>query len=348
MAGRLYRRGGVWYCWGYDAHGRRWRESTHQVDRKAAEIVSREVARRRAFASTEAAPVVLHGALVSVGAADKRAGRSAASEEILRQKGRQLVAFFGPDFDLARTTKADLERYVDRRAQDVSRHTIAKELGLLRRAIRVAGLPWADATMPDLGTYYVPRERWLTFGEYERLRAALNWDRPDFLAAFCYLGVRDAELYRISSADVDTTQWRVRIRGTKTERSDRWIPIAAPLRDVIQRRASSDPLFPRWVNVNRDLRAGCARAKIAGVTPNDLRRTFCSWLANAGVPLLVTSRLMGHTSTRMVERVYARLGVDIQVDAVSRLPGVYAGEPENTGGADTADTVDGEKGSESP
>ena len=39
-------------------------------------------------------------------------------------------------------------------------------------------------------------------------------------------------------------------------------------------------------------------------TPNDLRRTFASWLKQSGQDSLVVARLMGHTSTRMVELVY--------------------------------------------
>jgi hypothetical protein len=43
------------------------------------------------------------------------------------------------------------------------------------------------------------------------------------------------------------------------------------------------------------------------VTPNDLPRTFASWLVQAGESLFVVATLLGHSSTRMVERVYGRL-----------------------------------------
>lgn len=351
MAGRLYRRGGVWYCWGYDARGTRWRESTKQPDRKAAEIVSREISRRRAFKSTEAPPVPLKDALVRVGEADARAGRSEARAQMLRQKGRQLVAFFGPDFDLARMERADLERYADKRVAEVSRHTIAIELGFLRRAARVAGLPWTDALMPDLGAYYVPRKRWLPWGEYLALHAALAPERRAYLEAYCYSGARRSELYAVTAADVDLTRDLLHLRGEKTAAAERWVPIHPALRTTLERlmRATpTGPLFPWWTNDVRDLSAACKRAEIDGLTPNDLRRTFCSWLANAGVSTLVAARLMGHTSTRMVERVYAQLGVEIKADAISRLPGVYNGEPRNTDLTGAEDTVDDDEDPDSP
>jgi integrase len=345
MGERLYKRGGVWYCWGYDASGARWRESTKQHDRQAAAIVAREIARRRAHASTEAPAVGLRDALVMVGEADARAGRSAAVAEILSLKGRHLVAFFGPAWNIREASRTELERYADHRRASVSRHTVAKELWTLRRACRVSGVAWTDALMPDLGRVYTPRDRWLTWGEYLALRSKLASDRADYLDAYVYLGTRRSELHGLEARDVERE--RVLIRGTKTERAHRWVPIAEPLRPVLERRArEGGKLFPFWGNDRRDIAVACKAEKIAPVTPNDLRRTFASWLANASVSPLVTARLMGHTSTRMVERVYARLGVEIQADAIARLP-VYRNEPQKAQKVEEVGQVENEERPES-
>jgi hypothetical protein len=63
------------------------------------------------------------------------------------------------------------------------------------------------------------------------------------------------------------------------------------------------------------------------VTLNDLRRTFASWLVQAGVSLYVVSRLLGHKSTRMVELVYGQLDEATLANAIARLPGCDAGVP---------------------
>ena len=57
------------------------------------------------------------------------------------------------------------------------------------------------------------------------------------------------------------------------------------------------------------------------VTCNDLRRTFASWSVQAGVPAKVVANLMGHTSTRMVDLVYGRVGPNDYELAISKLPG---------------------------
>jgi hypothetical protein len=57
------------------------------------------------------------------------------------------------------------------------------------------------------------------------------------------------------------------------------------------------------------------------VTLNDLRRTFASWRVQAGVPAKVIANLMGHTSTRMVDLVYGRVGPSDYEAAIAKLPG---------------------------
>lgn len=62
------------------------------------------------------------------------------------------------------------------------------------------------------------------------------------------------------------------------------------------------------------------------VTPNDLRRTFASWLANAGVPQQQARELMGHASTAMLDKVYARLAPQTLHTAIAMLPTSLAGD----------------------
>jgi integrase len=64
------------------------------------------------------------------------------------------------------------------------------------------------------------------------------------------------------------------------------------------------------------------------VTPNDLRRTFGSWLAQRGVPLFHAAKLMGHGSTKMLERIYAQLAPENARDAIALLPESIAGATE--------------------
>lgn len=43
-------------------------------------------------------------------------------------------------------------------------------------------------------------------------------------------------------------------------------------------------------------------------SPNDPRRTFASWLKQAGVDSMIVARLLGHMTSRMVELAFETVG----------------------------------------
>jgi len=341
---RLYRRGDVWWCWFYDHAGRRHRASTHQRDRALAGEAARRIERDR-LTTPEAGPT-LTDAIAEFMAEVERRERAAMTISFYEKKAVPLLRGLGAGRDVETLSTGDVNAYVDaRRAQGAKRATNAKELGLLRSVLLHVGVD-PRKVKGLVGVHmrgsYTPRERALSHAEYKRLWLALSRELRDFLVVYCNLGVRESELYQLTGADLEADM--VHVRGKKTSRADRWIPLTREARTVLERRAGArenhEPLFPRWRNARRDLRAACVRAKIAPVSHNDLRRTFASWLCERGVPELVTASLLGHASSAMVRRVYARIGSKAQRAAVATLPALStvtagvtegAGKSENSG-----------------
>lgn len=169
---------------------------------------------------------------------------------------------------------------------------------------------WPDSLMG----VYSPRDRWLTLEEYRALLAALPPSRRKYVVAYCNTGVRLSELYQ-SRREADTLV----VTQTKGRKQERAVPLSPAAVEVFD--AHPLPWVP-WTsqNMNRDLRAACAKAGIAPCSANDFRRTFCSWLVQGGVPELTIIRLMGHTSSQMVRRVYAQLAPETLADAIDKLP----------------------------
>ncbi len=60
-----------------------------------------------------------------------------------------------------------------------------------------------------------------------------------------------------------------------------------------------------------------------GVTFHDLRRSCGTLLAQHGVPLHVISRILGHSSTTVTEKVYAHLQVEQLREGMSVLTGLH-------------------------
>lgn len=133
-----------------------------------------------------------------------------------------------------------------------------------------------------------------------------------FIIATC---ARWAEVGRAELGDIDFAAGQVHLRGSKTKRATRTVPLTRLTYDAMTLVAleaerwgwSKGKLFRPWTNVIRDLGVACRQAGVPRITPNDLRRTFGSWLRAAGAPLDAIAMAMGHADSRMVERVYGRL-----------------------------------------
>jgi integrase len=279
----------------------------------------------------------------------ERRGRAEATIDFYMKKSTHLLRVLSADRDINELTRADIEAYVDARLRPVpvfdergkqvqarvTLATVGKELVTLRAALnhlgkhRVNGKKMFGGDVTELipeGVcgQYVPRERALSIGEFKRLHAQLPAERRDYLWTFVGLGVRDSELYRICPEHLDAKRGAVTIPGTKTDSSHRMLQPQPALFAMLQRRADGlaegEPIFPEWANVRRDLHVACVKAKLKPVSPNDLRRTFASMQAEAGVPELVTASTLGHTNSSMVRRVYAKIGTESKRDALARLP----------------------------
>lgn len=134
--------------------------------------------------------------------------------------------------------------------------------------------------------------------------------------------------------------------GLKTDKSKRVLPLNDVMVALFKRRIRivepGKPLFTNWGSGNRDLQANWARARKVllerarqkgkrayvelderlphSLTFNDLRRTFCSLMMNAGVSDTECAKLLGHGDTEMVKAVYGRMADETLHKAVAKLP----------------------------
>jgi integrase len=352
---RIFRRGRIWYGWVY-AEGRRIQRSTRCTDRRAAETLVRQWERAAAdptHAATSRATLGDALALV-IERADTLAEtgrRATATASFYRAKVGHLARVLEGEapYPLARLDAAAVDRYVDqRRREGAGESTIAKELGALRLALRLAkrvGV-WsgdAAAVLPILaGSGYVPRTRWLTVDEVQRLLAELVPDRAARVAFLVGTGARWSESDRALRADVAGS---VRLRGTKTTLAARVVPLVLPeQRELVEyalRHAEGDgALFAPWGNVRRDLASACERARIVACSPNDLRRTLAHWLRQRGAGADLVAPVLGHADDRMVQRVYGRLGGAELEAALRAATGCSAGVAASAVQVASSDSLD--------
>jgi integrase len=322
MSDRLFKRGAVWYAWCFDTDGRRIQRSTRCRDWKAAEAVLRELERRAADPTYAASyQATLAEALRLLVRDRKLKGRAEGTLDCYQVKAGHLLRILG-DRPLAHIDARAVDTFIDQRIEEgAAKNTIQKELTTLRGALKLAKRRGEytrdlDAVMPDgFSSGYKPRDRFLTPGECQALLAELAPDRAARVAFIVATGARWGESERAMRADVNLARGVVFLRGTKTAAAARAVPVvgaAHPLLEHAERYAEGEGgvLFRPWGNVRRDLHDACVRAGIAPVSPNDLRRTCATWLRQAEVEPHLIGAMLGHTDSRMVERVYGRMPVE--------------------------------------
>ncbi len=320
MASRLYKRGEVWWAWFYEPSGRRNCKSTKCTDKRAAELTLREWERGAADPAYAAAHTATVETALTRLIADRRSkGRAEGTLSMYLAKGGHVARVLGADTPLARVTAREIDRFIDVRLEEgAARNTVKKELttirGLLKVAKRRGEFPGdIGAVMPEgFESGYQPRKRFLTADETQALLRELTPDRAARVAFILATGARWGETDRARRQDVQPAAERVLLRGTKTDLAARTVPIVGGGHDLVahaQRHAegADGMLFRPWGNARRDLSLACGHAGIPAVSPNDLRRTFGTWLRLHGVAPHFIGVAMGHADSRMVERVYGRM-----------------------------------------
>ena len=89
---------------------------------------------------------------------------------------------------------------------------------------------------------------------------------------------------------------------SQTTKSNGWYASEGPFL-VTRNRTAMQPQYVEDALARVGVRAGLPRK----LKPHTLRRTFGSHLLNKGARLEVVSKLLGHASTGITEKAYARL-----------------------------------------
>lgn len=344
--GRLRLRNGVYYGDYYDPEGRRRQPSLGTGDAKVARARLRDLELGTTSQGAATRPTDLLSASLDYFLDVTHAASPAGTRTSYGQKARHVARLLG-EVQIGALTREHVDRYIATRLEEGSHtHSVHKELVVLRGALKAAAergrYTQRPDTVPKFDAGYEPRRTYLTFEQFcamaehlvpaappratpetrERL-AARKAQRLFTCLLIAYAGPRRSELKAMRwELHVSRDCRRLVIPRGKTV--SRRVAVAAELRPWLEefgeRAGWQGPVVAPWTNVGRDLPLACARAGVPRCTPNDLRRTFASWLVQQRESLFVVARLLGHSSTRMVEMVYGQLSEEVLDAAIDRLP----------------------------
>lgn len=146
---------------------------------------------------------------------------------------------------------------------------------------------------------------------------------------FCGLRVSDAKKLRWAEIDTDGETYTMRIRQKKTEK-----PLVVPLsknavKYLPENTGESELVFPDLPTEQTMNRSVKIWAKNAGIPDweqihlHTARHTFGSMLANTGVDVTITAKLMGD-EVRTVSKYYIHIADDTKQRAVNLLDAAFA------------------------
>lgn len=235
-----------------------------------------------------------------------------------------------------------IQKYGDERLKTVAPATARQELmflsGMFREAIKRDMLdrnPVARVDKPSIDNQIV---RYLDPDEERRLLGFSPEPLRTAILISIHSGLRDGELRNLTWADVRLRNRFIVVRNTKSKR-DRVVPMSKTLYGVLEKlpRHIKSPYVITNTDTatkydhfnNTSWRKALTDAGIKNFRWHDLRHTFGSRLAQAGVPILAIKELMGHSQITVTMR-YAHLAPSNLTAAVTVLdqdPQMSTGEP---------------------
>ena len=245
---------------------------------------------------------------------------------------------------LASIGGAEVRDYIAKRtAQGIAAGTLNKEIGLMSAALNWVRreLDWDVSNPWESRRQREPagRARWLTpeeaavlLGEAERRVHRWPW-LLEFMRLGLYAGLRPGEILGLDWSRVDFERDRI-VFAPADQKNGKFgvVPLNHEAREALISRARFRATWcPKssWVFARKDGSrivsvkvgfASCVKAGgLADVHPHDLRRTFGSWLVQAGVGIERVSELLRHGDVAITARVYAHLRPSDLAEAVAVL-----------------------------
>lgn len=240
-------------------------------------------------------------------------------------------------YPLSEISDKEIYRYMERRDEEgAALKTVYNELGLLSRAFNVARKKWgwscvnpvSDVEKEELDN---ARDRWIENEEERRLLlASPQWLR-DIIGFAVNTGLRRGEILNLIWKHVSFERRTIYIGKQKNKGknelplNDYALKVLFARKRVVPSTSGNGFVFCTkdgkrldGDNVGRAFRKATKRAEIEDIRFHDLRHTFATRMAHAGVDIYKIQRRMRHKTESMTRR-YAHHNVESLRDGVESL-----------------------------
>jgi integrase len=255
-----------------------------------------------------------------------------ATHRAYHSSTKVLIGFFG-NVALDALSQGEVEHFKVHRATEVTGATTNRNLTALRVVLNLAIRQGYLTRNPVSGVTALPESpgcmRIVTFDEQERYLAAASPKLRDIATIMLETGMRPDEVCTMRAENVHLRERYLFVPRGKSRCARRNIPLTAVAAQVLERRLREKKgpyVFPARLNpsapVKQLLNVHNKALERAKLTPRfrlyDLRHTFGSRSAMAGVDLPTLRELMGHSNIAMTMR-YVHPTAEHKVSAIEKL-----------------------------
>ena len=174
----------------------------------------------------------------------------------------------------------------------------------------------------ELIKYQHKREEGTAFTREQRkkiIQKAKTIEGGEVFIFYLYTGARASEILDINPQQ-DISENMIHLPGTKTDLSDRWIPIFQPIQEILSKKdLSQEKLFNiSYSTLKRKieiLREKCG----FHINIKDFRTTFGTICAEMGVSEKVIAKWMGHTTTKTTQKFYIKVLSEFEKQEADKL-----------------------------
>lgn len=167
--------------------------------------------------------------------------------------------------------------------------------------------------------YQAVKGQALTREEQEKLVAAVSGELGRFYLLCLYTGVRRSEGLKLCGEDFDFEKGLIHIRGTKTQGSDRYIPLFPWIVPVLGEQREGRLFTFSQDYVTSHFKEYCPNHKL-----HDLRHTFATRCLEAGIPMKTVQLWLGHSNYSTTADIYSHVTSEFMQSEVKKLNDIFA------------------------
>ncbi len=152
------------------------------------------------------------------------------------------------------------------------------------------------------------------------LQAIENDSRKPLYMFYLLTGCRRSEAFTVEWSDIDFERKRIHIRGTKTPRANRFIPLFPQLSPILEQLPHNGAkVFPYTENTVTGYWTRLKRKNGFQFRLHDLRHTFATRALESGISLATVSKWLGHVSVAITADIYMHVLTDFERAEVAKF-----------------------------